>query len=387
VTATPTRTGTRTRTLTPTRTPTWTQTSTRTPTATGIPPDDLIVHGLVYDAILGRDEPIGGAIVSAPLCTGHLYQATTGLDGRYELHLPGQNVQYCASVTIHGWATGYRSTSLTVSRVDLYAQPERDFALEPTGLSTRTPTRTRTPTPTPTPTRTRTPTRTGTLTPSPSHAVRARVFLPVVLREWRPGVPTATLTPTPTRTGTPTATATATPTATVTPTPTETLTPTPTTTETHPPQQLIVNPGFETRDGWQIPRTVFPASYSLSRPRTGLRSIQLGLSLGGNVLSYSSVQQAVDLPSWARQADLSFYIWPSIAMGDDDWLYFCVLDAADNAIRECDFWKDDSQTWLLREYDLSPYIGEQIKVHIGVRNDGTNGISSAYLDDVELWVR
>ena len=148
-----------------------------------------------------------------------------------------------------------------------------------------------------------------------------------------------------------------------------------------------MNPGFETRDAWQIPRTVFPATYSLSRAHTGLRSIQLGLSLGGNVFSYSSVQQAVDLPSWARQADLSFYIWPRIAVGDDDWLYFCVLDADDNAIRECDFWKDDSQAWRRREYDLSHYIGEQVKVHIGVKNDGTNGISSAYLDDVELWVR
>jgi hypothetical protein len=37
--------------------------------------------------------------------------------------------------------------------------------------------------------------------------------------------------------------------------------------------------------------------------------------------------------------------------------------------------------------DMRGYAGQQIKVHFGVRNDGLDGISAIYLDDVELWVR
>lgn len=151
----------------------------------------------------------------------------------------------------------------------------------PTSTGTPTPTSTITPTPTlgpptltPTNTSTRTPTNTPTPTPTPT-ATPMRVYLPIVLKNYRVGpepltptttptvpatvtatrtptntatpteMPESTSTPTPTKTSTPTvtppstftptATATYTPTSTPTDTPTPTMSPTPTSTPTNTP--------------------------------------------------------------------------------------------------------------------------------------------------------
>lgn len=150
--------------------------------------------------------------------------------------------------------------------------------------------------------------------------------------------------------------------------------------------QLIANPSFEEDAAWVITHTVYPASYSVSRAHSGYRSMRLGLAPGGNLFSYSSVQQTVEIPSEAFQADLSFYYFPLMAQEDGDHLYFCVLRDSDGGILECDFWTDHRQSWNLQTYDLLGYAGQRIKVHFGVRNDGLDGITAMYLDDVELWV-
>jgi hypothetical protein len=115
--------------------------------------------------------------------------------------------------------------------------------------------------------------------------------------------------------------------------------------------------------------------------------MRLGQAPGGNLYSYSSVQQTVEIPSGATQADLSFYYFPLMASTEGDHIYFCVLRANDNSILECNLWTDHSQSWNLGGFDLLSYAGQRIKVHFGVRNDGLDGITAVYLDDVELWVR
>jgi hypothetical protein len=115
--------------------------------------------------------------------------------------------------------------------------------------------------------------------------------------------------------------------------------------------------------------------------------VRLGLAPGGNLFSYSSVQQTIEIPSWATQADLSFYYFPLMAADPGDLIYFCVLRDSDDAILECNFWSNANQAWTLGTFDLSGYAGQRIKIHFGVRNDGLGGTSALYLDDVELWVR
>jgi len=191
-----------------------------------------------------------------------------------------------------------------------------------------------------------TPTRTPTTTPT-----RRALLLPIILRGWPVLPPTPTPTPTPYY------------------------------------MQLIVNPSFETDEAWEIPKTAYSAGYSIGRARTGSRSMRLGIDTGGNVWSWSSARQRVDIPSGITHAQLSFYYFPVSAWADDDTIYFCVLRASDNTILgKCTFWIERNQAWNLGTFDLVGYAGQSIKVHFGVRNDGLNGISAVYLDDVTLYV-
>jgi C1A family cysteine protease len=322
-TATPTATATRSPTTTSTRTPTITLTPTTPQTPTEIPPGAVTLTGLVYDAAIGPAQPIPGVVVSVVMCTPRAFQAMTGPDGRYSLFLPADYLNACAHVTLEAWAIGYYSTSEVVSVNDLRAQPVRDIGLHPTGW----PTPTRLPSPTP-----------------------RSVFLPIILRSYPP------------------------------------LAPTPTPTATPRPAQLIVNPSFETDEAWVIPDTDYDAGYSSSRAHSGWRSMRLGLEPGDNLFSYSSVQQMVEIPNGVTQAELSFYYFPLMVLGDDDRIYFCVLPDGEGQV-DCSYWTDDSQVWHLRSFDLLPYAGQTIRVHFGVKNDGLAHITTVYLDDVELWVR
>ena len=123
--------------------------------------------------------------------------------------------------TMYGFASSGETKKRSLEAEDraaiAYVYPA---AATPTATATPTPTPTRTATPTPTPTRTATPTRTSTPTytprptntpgPSPTWVpgAQARLWLPVILRQWAAPAPptptaTATATRTPTRTPTP----------------------------------------------------------------------------------------------------------------------------------------------------------------------------------------
>jgi len=168
---------------------------------------------------------------------------------------------------------------------------------------------------------------------------------------------------------------------------TETPTPAPTLTPTLPSgaRQLIVNPSFETDDAWQIPQTVYPAAYTTALVNSGLRSIRLGLVGDVNIYSYSSVQQAVEIPATISEANLSFHYLPVMVPGD--LIYFCVLEGGDDSILQCTIWTELSPTWHEGLESLLAFAGSTVKVHFGVKNDGDGGMSAIYLDDVELWVR
>lgn len=227
---------------------------------------------------------------------------------------------------------------------------------------------------------------------------------PTMTATFTPG-PTATLSPTPTPTGspfttqtpsltppatatpgvTPTATASATLTATATPlrpSPTPAASPTP----GGPYAQLIVNPSFETNEGWELLETRCPALYSVSRAHSGNRSMHLGIDTGANQASYSSVQQAVGIPAGVAQATLSFHYFPVTTQLDGDRFYFVIMRASDYAILRVVFATDMRQSWNLGSYDLREWAGQSIILRFSVKNDGLGGVTAVYLDDVEVWV-
>jgi hypothetical protein len=253
-----------------------------------------------------------------------------------------------------------------------------------------------TPTPTPPVTNTPTPTATPTHTATPTAT--------------EPGAPTATPTETPTPTSElPTET------PTITPTPTETPTASPTPTTPSPCQDVIVNGGFEVDQAWELPNTSYPADYSTDQAHSGARSMRTGIVDGPNVYSFSSARQLVDIPADADSASLTFYIyplsgeagfisrllqpfgpfldqagqlssaWPS-APWAFDFQYLAVLDANNNLIAF--EWRDtrDTGQWELISVDLLGYAGQSIKVEFGTYNDGADGLTAMYVDDVVLQI-
>ena len=237
-----------------------------------------------------------------------------------------------------------------------------------------------------------------------------RAFLPLVMRAFStqpvgptptaPMPPTATATPSPTATPivsatetgihTPTRTPSATATLTLTPsrTPSPTVSPTATAIVTPSPtplyEQLLVNPSFETDEGW-IAQGRVPPSPSVSRAHKGLRSMRLGVVAPYSGDVYSSVRQEVTVPQSVSEAQLSFYYFPVSSPVDSDYMYLVLRRARDGKELERVVWMEREQVWNVRTFDLLPYAGQTVELWIGVYNDG-QGITTVYLDDAELWV-
>lgn len=132
----------------PTETAAASPTPTDTRVATVTPLGDLVVHGQVFDADVGPSRGISEALVSAVMCVRRAFQTWSGLDGRYELWLPGLYLNQCVSITLEANAVGYQSLTQLVPVSDLRAQPQRDLPLVPLLAPTATLTATTTPTPT-----------------------------------------------------------------------------------------------------------------------------------------------------------------------------------------------------------------------------------------------
>jgi len=425
-TATPTSTPTQSPTPTITETPTSTPTQTLTPTPTASPsatPTDTATPTPTDTLTPTPTHTLTPTSTASPSATPTATQTLTPTPTDTLTPTPTDTLTPTPTHTLTPTSTASPSATPTATQT---LTPTPTNTLTPTPTRTLTPTSTTSPSATPTATQTLTPTPTDTLTPTPTHTLTPTptlthtltptltpTFTPthtVTMADTATHTPGATLTRTPTPTLTATITPTATRTATFTRTPTATRvvwrallpivqrgrllrTPTPrptaTATATSTPgwRQLIVNPSFEDDTAWEIPRTVYPASYSVSRAHSGNRSMRLGLAPGANLYSYSSVQQTLELPAALTVAGLSFYYFPLMTAGGGDSIYFCVLRASDSQTLECHFWTDTNQTWIRRTFNLLAYAGQRIKVHFGVKNDGLAGSASVYLDDVELWVR
>ena len=200
------------------------------------------------------------------------------------------------------------------------------------------------------------------------------------------------------------------PTVTVTPTDTATTTPEPSITPTPPPgcSDVIVNSGFEDKDGWVRPITNYTAVYSEEQPRNGDWSMQTGIiNPDLNILSYSSARQKVKISNDATSALLSLWVYPSSGettltltgpeltlgkpfgteMFSGDFQYILVLDKHGNLVETLDNKLSNSQTWTHKSFDLSDYIGwGEIMIQFGTFNNGYGGVSAMYVDDVTLEV-
>jgi hypothetical protein len=180
-----------------------------------------------------------------------------------------------------------------------------------------------------------------------------------------------------------------------------------------PAQDMIVNGGFEAASGWTMPDTPRPAAYSDQVVYDGRRSVRIGIVNGENGYAYSSAQQTVTLPvdTLTARLSLSMYpvsgesvavtqnqvspqdlasgVWPpsssSAILGDAQ--YVLALHP-DGTLLGTLLWLSPSngQCWQHYAFDLAPYAGQTIVLHLGVRNDGQGGQTGMYVDDVSLVV-
>jgi len=185
--------------------------------------------------------------------------------------------------------------------------------------------------------------------------------------------------------------------------------PSPTPTDAVPPGgciEKIKNSGFENGTAWEIPVTTYPAAYSAAKYHSGTRSMRTGIiNADENLYSYSSTRQTVIIPAHSKNVTLRFWIYPKsdeilsipipqqqlgIVFGEaplsGDVQYVLILDENDIWIDTLVWERSNSHQWTEYSFDLNQYAGQTIKLHFGTYNDGYNGISSMYVDDVSLTI-
>jgi hypothetical protein len=173
-----------------------------------------------------------------------------------------------------------------------------------------------------------------------------------------------------------------------------------------PCSNLFQNSGFESVSAWEIPITAYPAGYSSAQRHTGSWSMRTGITYtGDNRYSYSDFRQAVHIPSGASVAKARFWLYSlsGEAIGlsqleniiptgrpfketvlSGDLQYVLILDQYQNWIDTLVWQRSNEGYWHYYEFDLRPYSGYTIYLQFGTYNDGYNGISSMYVDDVSL---
>jgi hypothetical protein len=172
------------------------------------------------------------------------------------------------------------------------------------------------------------------------------------------------------------------------PTPTLTATATNATSCTDP----LINGGFEGNTGWVLRNTPKPAAYTTEQTHTGSRSVRLGIPMAGSdATSFSSIMQEVTIPMVGNAVTLRWWQWvgteesTTTAPGTtSDRQEVLLLTPADQVIAVIQRTRQTSGGWQEVTADLNGYRGQTLKLYFNVYNDGINGRTWMYIDDVQL---
>ena len=172
----------------------------------------------------------------------------------------------------------------------------------------------------------------------------------------------------------------------MTPTMTPTMLPTATPLPTSTPaacQQLLINSGFEERSGWTLPGTAYSAAYSGEQVFDGQSSLRLGIAAAGvNTYSYSSGYQWVTLPANAAHITLEAQLWRGSSSADADYQYLWVsTSSATSVVFQS---RSNASTWEKVTYDLTALKGRNVRILLGVYNNGGGGKTVMYADEVRV---
>jgi hypothetical protein len=152
-------------------------------------------------------------------------------------------------------------------------------------------------------------------------------------------------------------------------------------------REWLQNGDMEGDGGWVFPVTAATGGYSTDVAYSPVRSARLGITTGANVMATSSMRQTVTLPSEGHMV-LSWYAYPLSRPRDGTDLQMASLFNAGATAELRRLWSDvrEDAAWLRCRYDISSFRGQTITVYFGVRNNGLNGKTAMYVDDVSLQV-
>lgn len=206
-----------------------------------------------------------------------------------------------------------------------------------------------------------------------------------------------------------------------TPTPTHTPTPIPGTCS-----QLVLNPGFEADATWLFGETARPAAYTTEAAYLGSRSVRTGITPGtSDTFTYSSVRQAITIPSSATLATLTFWYKPfsqdtlfdslaldapvrrlgaadlflrpdgQVVSGEPvlpagttvvDTQQALILNSSLGVVGEVLMQNHNTQAWTFRSFDLLPWKGQTIYLYFNTINDGDSRLTWMFVDEVNATV-
>jgi hypothetical protein len=153
------------------------------------------------------------------------------------------------------------------------------------------------------------------------------------------------------------------------------------------PADLITNGGFENGlQGWSVDNSTPPPVVSGANPHTGAAAVLLGTVTGTTEpLGDAAISQIVTVPAGAS-AKLSFWEWPfsnDTVTFDQQYVRVTPISPPGATVVLMNEARKD-KTYVLREFDMSQFAGQTVRVTFGVHQDGFTDVTGMYIDDVSL---
>lgn len=152
--------------------------------------------------------------------------------------------------------------------------------------------------------------------------------------------------------------------------------------------ELGVNGGFENGlAGWTTELAVPPPVVDGQRPHSGNQAALLGTVIvnQGEPLGDTQISQTVTLSAGSTPT-LSFWEWPlttDIVQFDQQYVRVQPIDPPGPPVVLMNEARDD-ETYILRQFDLSQFAGQTVKIILGVHQDGFGDVTGMFVDDISI---
>ena len=154
--------------------------------------------------------------------------------------------------------------------------------------------------------------------------------------------------------------------------------------------EAVMNGGFEQVGAtWVLTSSPRPPQYDATQIYEGALAMRMGIVDLPNAFSDSAVYQDITLPAGATLITLSFRYYPQFdsAPGANALQYVNITNLFNGQfVAQPLSAQRNDRTWLFQQYDLTAQAGQQIRLALGVRNDGVGGRLAMWADNVSIIV-